>query len=181
MAQPGPKTTVSMKGSVQNGYKDSNSPINGTRSDKRRQTGYTFNSKVPSVRDELATLKEEINQSGNLRKLSQNPEMKVPSNSFQLHGLIDVKPKQLHAAGNERKSPPRGRKQSDKFENGVKIRVNENRRVTQVKDNEGEDEQENQIVVNDNMIERYRGKSENKVSVLDANENGHYNSKTLTN
>ena len=59
-----------MKGSVQNGYKDSNSPINGTRSDKRRQTGYTFNSKVPSVRDELATLKEEINQSGNLRKLS---------------------------------------------------------------------------------------------------------------
>ena len=59
-----------MKGSVQNGYKDSNSPINGTRSDKRRQTGYTFSSKVPSVRDELATLKEEINQSGNLRKLS---------------------------------------------------------------------------------------------------------------
>ena len=64
----------------------------------------------------------------------------MPSNSFQLHGLIDVKPKQLHASGNERRSPPRGRKQSEKFENGVKIRVNENRRVTQVKDNEGEDE-----------------------------------------
>ena len=59
-----------MKGSVQNGYKDSNSPINGTRSDKRRQTGYTFATKVPSARDELATLKEEINASGNLRKLS---------------------------------------------------------------------------------------------------------------
>ena len=53
--------------------------------------------------------------------------------------------------------------------------------MTQVKDNEDEDDQDNQIVVNDNMIERYRGKSENKVSVLDANENGHYNSKTLTN
>ena len=31
------------------------------------------------------------------------------------------------------------------------------------------------------MIERYRGKSENKVSALDGNDNGHYNSKTLTN